>query len=137
MTIALAFWGAILLALVVVSCSNIFSFEGKEQLALNHLQVTKEAAETIKLSLQYFIAKKKSRLLNLENKDDCKDKFILRLRECSRRSPQEQQFYESELIKRYQNEGKSKFEAKQLEEHIYWKLVQNLIEFRMERKAFQ
>lgn len=38
--IFLAFWGAILLALVVVSCSNIFSFKGKQEHALKHLRLT-------------------------------------------------------------------------------------------------
>lgn len=36
-TVFLAFFGAILLALVVVSCSNIFNIEGKEKVALSHL----------------------------------------------------------------------------------------------------
>lgn len=36
-TALLAFWGAILLALVVVSISNIFSIEGKNKVALSHL----------------------------------------------------------------------------------------------------
>lgn len=43
----LAFWGAVLLALVVVSISNIFSIEGKKKVALSHLRVTNEAARTI------------------------------------------------------------------------------------------
>lgn len=59
----LAFWGAILLALVVVACSNVFCIEGKQKVALKQMQVTNKAAVAIKAALKYFLVKKKMKLL--------------------------------------------------------------------------
>lgn len=63
LTMILAFWGALLLSLVVVIVSSIFNLGDDEKMALRHLRLTKEAAKTITSGLQYFIAKKKLHVL--------------------------------------------------------------------------
>lgn len=50
-TILLAFWGSLLLSLLVVCLSNIFELNQREKLAASHLRMTRKAANTITLSL--------------------------------------------------------------------------------------
>ena len=47
LTMILAFWGALLLSLVVVIVSSVFNLGEDEKMALRHLRLTKEAAKTI------------------------------------------------------------------------------------------
>lgn len=47
LTMILAFWGALLLSLVVVIVSSVFNLGEEEKMALRHLRLTKEAAKTI------------------------------------------------------------------------------------------
>lgn len=48
------------MALIVVVLYKVFDLSEDEQMALSHVELTETAAETIKKSMQYFIAKKKS-----------------------------------------------------------------------------
>ena len=59
-TIILAFWGALLLSLLVVVLSSIFNLNENEKMALRHLRMTKSAANTIFRSIKYFMSKKKT-----------------------------------------------------------------------------
>ena len=81
-TIILAFWGAVLMALIVVVLYKVFDLSEDEQMALSHVELTETAAETIKKSMQYFIAKKKSQMLKLKagKTDDNSSKFINNLK---------------------------------------------------------
>lgn len=65
-TIVLAFWGSLLMALLVVVLSSIFNLNDDEKMALTHVQYTKKAAKTISQAIKYFQAKKKSKLLKLK-----------------------------------------------------------------------
>ena len=75
----LAFWGAVLLALVVVSISNIFSIEGKKKVALTHLHTTNKAAKAIQASMRYFLAKKKLHMFKYKNGDIDMDNGFLKM----------------------------------------------------------
>lgn len=66
-TIILALWGSTLLALLVVCCTNVFNIEGNQQMALNHMSVTRQAAKTVLTSIRYFQAKKKLYMLKYKN----------------------------------------------------------------------
>lgn len=68
-SIVLAFWGAVLLALVVVSISNIFAIDGKKKVALTHLHTTNQAAKAIQAGMKYFISKKKLHMLQYKKGD--------------------------------------------------------------------
>jgi len=65
-TIVLALWGALLLALLVVTVSNIFNLDDNQKMAMRQVGITKKAAETIFTSLKYCIDKKKLHLLKLK-----------------------------------------------------------------------
>ena len=56
-TMILAFWGALLLSLLVVVLSSIFQLNENERLAMRHVRMTKQAANTIVRSIKYFISK--------------------------------------------------------------------------------
>lgn len=54
----LAFWGAIFLALLVATVTNIFNLSHGQEQALRHVRLTRHAASAISQSIQYFRAKK-------------------------------------------------------------------------------
>lgn len=68
-----------MLALVVVSISNIFSIEGKKKVALSHLHVTNQAAKTIQAGMRYFLAKKRTHMLQFKCGDIDRDNGFLRM----------------------------------------------------------
>lgn len=53
-TIILAFWGSLLMALLVVVLSSIFELNDSEKMALRHVQYTKTAANTISQAFKFF-----------------------------------------------------------------------------------
>lgn len=63
---ALAFWGALLVSLLVVACSSIFQLSSKQDIAVSHVKMTRTAAEVITKGFRYFMAKKKARLFQLK-----------------------------------------------------------------------
>jgi len=63
LTILLAFWGALLLSLLVVTVSSIFNLDEDQQMALRHLRITRQAAKTILTGLKYYVAKKRMHLM--------------------------------------------------------------------------
>ena len=67
-TIILAFWGALLMALLVLVLSTIFEPNEDEKIAIHHIKFTKTAANTIYRSMKFFIAKKKAQMLKLKKK---------------------------------------------------------------------
>lgn len=62
-TIILAFWGAIFLALLVATVSNIFNLSHSQEMALRHVRLTRHAAQVITTGIRYFRAKKAAREL--------------------------------------------------------------------------
>lgn len=62
-TIILAFWGAIFLALLVATVSNIFNLSHNQEMALRHVRLTRHAAAAICTGIQYFRAKKNVHML--------------------------------------------------------------------------
>ena len=56
-TIILAFWGAIFLALLVATVSNIFNLSHSQEMALRHVRLTRQAAQVITTGIRYFRAK--------------------------------------------------------------------------------
>ena len=67
-TIILAFWGALLMALLVLVLSTIFEPNEDEKIAIHHIKFTKTAANTIYRSMKFFIATKKAQMLKLKKK---------------------------------------------------------------------
>lgn len=57
-TILLAFWGAIFIALLVSIVSNIFNLSNRQEKALRQLRLTRQASKAICASIEYFRAKK-------------------------------------------------------------------------------
>ena len=53
-TILLAFWAAILLALLVVTMSTFFDLKDNQEMALRHTLITRQAAKVICRGIQYF-----------------------------------------------------------------------------------
>ena len=69
-TILLGFWGAIFLALLVATVSNIFNLSHDQALALRHVRLTRHAAQAICTSIQYFRAKKNVHMLKMSHDHD-------------------------------------------------------------------
>lgn len=61
--IVLAFWGALLLSLLVVVMNSIFSLDNKHKLAVYHIKQTRQAAQAICQSILYYRAKQDARML--------------------------------------------------------------------------
>ena len=59
----LAFWGAVLLSLLVVVMVNVFELNEDETIAKQQVLITKKAAETISKGFKYFLSKKKTKML--------------------------------------------------------------------------
>ena len=62
-TIALAFWGALLLSLLVIIMSTIFNLDENEKMVLRQVNMTKQAAGTILKGIRYFMSKKRTQML--------------------------------------------------------------------------
>lgn len=78
-TMILAFWGSLLLSLLVVCLSNIFELNDKEKLALAQLKLNRHAAGTIITALRHFVAKKKSSILEFQSQPGKESLFLKRL----------------------------------------------------------
>lgn len=65
-TILLAFWGAIFIALLVSIVSNIFNLNNSQQLALRKIRLTRQAAAAISTSIRYFRIKKDLAMLQYQ-----------------------------------------------------------------------
>lgn len=63
MTIILGFWGAIFMALLVPTVSNIFNLSPDQELALRRVRLTRQAAQAISTGVRYFRAKKDVHML--------------------------------------------------------------------------
>ena len=62
-----AMWGAILISLIVVVTVKLFDLSKKEEQALSHIKMSHSAAKSIKVSIKYFIAKKKFYIEKLQS----------------------------------------------------------------------
>ena len=53
-----ALWGATMISLLVLTTSTFFELEGKQLKAMKHINLTRNAANTISISFKYFLKKK-------------------------------------------------------------------------------
>lgn len=53
-----AIWGAIMISLIVLTVSSVLDLKKNQLKALKQIRVTRSAANTIVLSMKYFLAKK-------------------------------------------------------------------------------
>ena len=53
-----AFWGAVMISLLVLMSSSFFNLEGNQLKALKHIRISRQAARTISYGIKYFLKKK-------------------------------------------------------------------------------
>jgi len=54
-----AFWGAYLIAILVLTVTSYFELDSQQRIALSHIDLSSKAATTISRSIKYFLAKKR------------------------------------------------------------------------------
>ena len=66
-----AFWGAFLISILVVTVGRNFELSRNQKKAMHHLYLTRKAASSITSAMRYYMAKKRSKLVQAinQNKD--------------------------------------------------------------------
>jgi hypothetical protein len=78
-----ALWGATMISLLVLATSSFFELKGNQLKAMKHIDLTRQAANTISLSFKYFLKKKRLYIEKLKFDPELKFKSEFLQRLCS------------------------------------------------------